>query len=451
LQLLKQRSYIDLIRGSALVVSTRILTLLLGVFTTIIVARWYGVEATGFVALVNSSAIIFGTFLVLGQDTYLIHEMAIQGSMREQARKSRLYRHSLLLVLFASSILALPVALVVKHYFLDPILSSSFIVVCILVVSLIARTIIVLTVNASRAIAPTKVFCAFILMPVVINLTVLVIWGKIDYRTTLVPTGALASGLLLTALVSSCYILHRLDNRVSTQNFASNSENNVEIFFCNILSQVKSGIPFFIASASTVIITEGNIIIAGFFLPTTDVGVYSVAYRIAFLSLFFLFSINMIAQQELAKRRFGDTNDLRLYARKVSGLIFFTSLPLVVSILFARDLLLETYFGADFANASSLIVILLIGHSVVALTGVTNPYFTMTGGQNSLAKITFFAACLSVIINIFLTPHLGLWSPAIATSSALIVINFTVLIKIRLRDGFWVCWLPSFGRLEKAL
>jgi O-antigen/teichoic acid export membrane protein len=82
LQLLKQRSYIDLIRGSALVVSTRILTLLLGVFTTIIVARWYGVEATGFVALVNSSAIIFGTFLVLGQDTYLIHEMAIQGSMR---------------------------------------------------------------------------------------------------------------------------------------------------------------------------------------------------------------------------------------------------------------------------------------------------------------------------------------------------------------------------------
>ena len=97
----------------------------------------------------------------------------------------------------------------------------------------------------------------------------------------------------------------------------------------------------------------------------------------------------MIAQQELAKRRFGDTNDLRLYARKVSGLIFFTSLPLVVSILFARDLLLETYFGADFANASSLIVILLIGNSVVALTGVTNPYFTMSGGQNSLAKITF--------------------------------------------------------------
>ena len=50
MQLLKQRNYIDLIRGSALVVSTRILTLLLGVFTTIIVARWYGVEATGLVS-----------------------------------------------------------------------------------------------------------------------------------------------------------------------------------------------------------------------------------------------------------------------------------------------------------------------------------------------------------------------------------------------------------------
>lgn len=442
------RPHRGLFRSFAYVFVTRILAIVFGFAVSIIVARWYGTVATGLVALVNSSTLVFGAFAVLGQNTYLVRELALHSPDGKDVRNRQLYQRSLTLVLVASFVFAGPVAFILVQSFPDPVWSSSSIAIGIVGLALVGRSFVEFTVNTSRALAPVPVFCAFLIMPFTLNLGIVSIWGSVANTAVLVPSAALAIGLSFAGLAAATDSMIRLRRRPAAPAVSPpppSSSNLVP----SIPVLLKSGLPFLIASSSTVLLTEGNIIAAGLFLPASDIGVYSIAHRTSNLAVFALTSVSLIAQPELARRRSGESGELRRYARQISDLIFWATVPIVAFLFLARDWLIGTAFGPDFERAPSLMVILLAGHAVAGLTGATNPYLTMTGGQTALAKMTFFAACLSIVLTMALTPHFGLWGPAIAASAALTMLNIATLVTIRLRDGFWLCRLPRFSLVGK--
>lgn len=439
-----------LVRASIWVFSARLLGVLLSFVVTIIVARWYGKEATGFVALINSSALVFGTAAAFGQGTYLIRELSKVSTTHHAVWKRQLYQRSLKLILIISLLLAVPTILALRQMFADPAWKTSTLAIGIVAVALVARAFVQLTVNTSRALAPMHVYAALLLLPPVVNLATVVIWGSLANTAILVPSAALAFATVAAGATALSYNLLKL-RRDSEAAAESTPQASSEEPLPSLLGLLKAGLPFLIATGSTVLLTEGNVVIAGFFLPASEIGVYSVAHRAAYLAAFALTSISLVSQPRFARLRTGNPDEIRRYGRHVSNLIFWVTVPLVVAFILVRHWLIETAFGPGFEGASTPLVILLFGHTVAALTGATNPYLSMTGGQYQLAKITIVAAGLSVALTMALTPLFGLYGPAIAVSAGLAFLNITTLVTIRLRDGFWLCWMPRSHRSVENL
>lgn len=429
-----------LLRSSVWVFGARVLVILLGFMVTVIVAQWYGAAATGFVALVNSSALVFGTFAVLGQNTFLVRELSHAGSNSVYGAKRALYLRSLFLVSLVAILGAGPVTFVLRHSFPDPVWTSSSAAIAIVGFALVGRTLVGFAVNSSRALIPAPMYCGLLVLPAALNLMIVGMWGIFSNKAVWVPSAALAIGFCLGGVAAIFISLGRL-SRTSVTEHPPQSPSVPPL-----PALVKLGAPFAIATLSTTLLTEGNIVMAGLFLPASEIGVYSVAHRTSVLASFALMSISLIAQPELARRRADDPHAMRCYARQVSDLIFWATLPIVALLFITRDWVIKTAFGPDFEQASMVLAVLLVGHAAAALTGATNPYLTMTGGQHTIARLTFCAACLSIILTAVLTPYLGLLGPAFATSAALTILNVATLVAIRLRDGFWLCWMPRFAR-----
>ncbi|MBK9638980.1 MAG: polysaccharide biosynthesis C-terminal domain-containing protein [Bacteroidetes bacterium] len=130
-------------------------------------------------------------------------------------------------------------------------------------------------------------------------------------------------------------------------------------------------------------------------------------------------------------------------------MLFYATLPFTLLICIFPDWILS-FFGSDFKQASTALIILSIGNFFSSITGSVGILLQMTGHQKSYNNIILCAAITSIILNIILVPRIGITGAAISSAIAKIIQNLAGSIYVYKKFGFLSIYLPGITRNNKS-
>ncbi len=289
----------------------------------------------------------------------------------------------------------------------------------------------------TRALSTPQAYALFLLVPVVLTLALVLLGGALFSPSILLPSAAAAIAVGGVGLYALKFNFLRLGLPPQSSAPAAVQEPSG-------VALMRLGAPFFISTVSAILVTEGNIVIAGVLIPAADLGVYAIAFKLSILAGFGLSTISLVVSPKLARlAATGLPEALRIYARQASGLVVAGSLPLLLGLAIGKDWLIISTFGHDFAQAGALLAILLTGQVMAIISGVSTPYLAMTGRQHLLAKIIGGAALTSCTFTLVLTPRFGATGSAMALAGGMTIWHLSTLLAVRFHDGFWLVSLPK--------
>jgi O-antigen/teichoic acid export membrane protein len=166
-----------------------------------------------------------------------------------------------------------------------------------------------------------------------------------------------------------------------------------------------------------------DILMVGYFLPSSDVGIYRSASQTALLLLIFLISFNNIFAPMIADIiSKGDRERMRQLFKTVTRWGFALSLPLFLVVgINAKNLL--RIFGSDFTEGWLPLIILAAGQLIHAAAGGVVYMLVMSGHQYQKLIGDFAIVVINLVLNIILIPRWGLTGAAVATSVSITAVN----------------------------
>ena len=191
------------------------------------------------------------------------------------------------------------------------------------------------------------------------------------------------------------------------------------------------------------IVTQGvlpwsPLLILGFSAPADDAGVYGAATRVALLVTFVLISVNTVVSPKFAELHAkGEIEALARIARRFALLVTLATSPILLTLIFAGDLVMGL-FGPEFARGGLALAILASGQAVNALTGSAGALLMMTGHERDIRNASLVAGALAITLSITLIPLYSIVGAAIATATAVAVMNIVSIAMIKKRLGIFV-------------
>ncbi len=210
---------------------------------------------------------------------------------------------------------------------------------------------------------------------------------------------------------------------------------------------IKSMLPFVFASGMQVFNREISVILLALIGGTTEAGLFRVAQRGAELIPFGLLAVNT-AIAPVISELFARNEKKRLQQMITKSTLAITAfaVPVAILLITGGKWLIPVVFGAEYAQAYLILVILCLGQLFNAFMGSVGLILNMCGHENTVAWGVTVAAAASLVMNLALIPMWGATGAAIATCGSLIVwnillgirlyqktgVNSTILVKIRL-------------------
>lgn len=210
-------------------------------------------------------------------------------------------------------------------------------------------------------------------------------------------------------------------------------------------------VPLMFAASMQVVFNKTDTLMLGYFGSMADVGVYSLALRIAMLASFARLAINMIAHPLIAEAYArGDRAQIQRIVSLSSAVATMYCLVVCTVALVAGGWLLGT-FGAEFRAGLVPLLILLVAEIVENVLCLVNPLLTMTEYQNVFLRTVAVAMLVNVGLNALLIPPYGVTGAAIATTVATVFWKMATgyLVVRRLRISLMPAGAPLLGQLVR--
>ncbi|NIS79390.1 MAG: oligosaccharide flippase family protein [Anaerolineales bacterium] len=207
-------------------------------------------------------------------------------------------------------------------------------------------------------------------------------------------------------------------------------------------------LPTWLAGAFTMFIIWVNRLLVGVFRPEADVGIYQASSQISLLFALILSAITYVFSPMIAnlfhRGKRHELQELFVISTKWG---LYLSLPVFIIVITAPRELLTVLFGQIYQVGAPILFILAIGQLVNVASGSVGWMLMMTGHHIKWFWTTTAMLISSVIINIILTPQIGLMGAATATSLAVCSLYIIGLVQVRRHLGFW----PYDKRYRKML
>lgn len=162
-----------------------------------------------------------------------------------------------------------------------------------------------------------------------------------------------------------------------------------------------------------------------------DVGIYRAAYQVPFVMAVFLRAANSIYAPVAADLyQKGEIERLSFILKATTRWVTYAIIPLFfLLVLLPKEIML--LFGKDYVESGYLVLIVLgFGQAVNCITGGVGYTLTMTGKQKIELINSIGLVLLSIILNWQLIPKFGALGAAIASATAMILINFIRVIEV---------------------
>jgi O-antigen/teichoic acid export membrane protein len=176
-------------------------------------------------------------------------------------------------------------------------------------------------------------------------------------------------------------------------------------------------------SAISTLNDQASTVLLGALSDAEEVGVFSVASRIAFLIPFLLLAAIPTLMPSIAELHTrGDADGLQRLVIRAARLVLFGSLPIVLGVVVLAEPLLRI-FGADFAAGATQLRILAIGQLVNVATGIPGTILIMVNAAGRVTRSVAVGATANVGLSIVLIPSFGATGAAVATATSVALTN----------------------------
>lgn len=432
--LISDQKFSEILTGSVYVLLARVSTAVIGMITIIIIARYYGAEITGILAMVDSFLFLTTIFTVMGINTSILRLIPEHIVKFSPTSAFNVYRKSQCFVIVVSvicgGIFFSTSGLIADFFFSKPHLSKFFSWAAFFVVFF---SIMTLNIQAVRGLKLIRTFAFIQLLPSISKLLIL-LFLTVFFFDPYNPIYALLASYGIVALISATIMQIEFKKRIAPNDIISDMplKDIISISFPMVMTATMS---FFTGQI--------GVFFLGIFRSETEVGYFSIAVKLATLTTFVLNAINSMAAPKFSELfHNGNMEELFYMAKKSTKLIFWTTTPVLISLIIFGKLILKFLFGPEFITAYSSMVFLVIGQFVNSLSGSTSYFMNMTGNHKEFRNIVMGAAAINVGISLILIPSFGIIGAACAGMICIIFWNIGTLIFIKLKYCQSIGYIP---------
>jgi O-antigen/teichoic acid export membrane protein len=183
------------------------------------------------------------------------------------------------------------------------------------------------------------------------------------------------------------------------------------------------------------LVQQFDVVIAAMYLPAEETGAYFAAQKTASLLTLFLIAGNLVGAPMISA--YYHASDIPGLKRLCGLLSFGIAVPTLLGfgflVLFGGWLL--GLFGATFASAYPILLILAAAATFDALAGPTAYFLQMSGRESAYLKIMTLAYVFVLLLQCVLAPLWGAAGIAIPTAIGVVVWNAAAVIMLRRQTG----------------
>ena len=428
------KKFSEIFTGSVWALGARVISTIFAMVTSIIIARFFGPEMVGIVALINSFLLLVTIFTVMGTGTSILRLIPEHIVKFSYSSAFRLYRKTQFIVIFVSmltgTLFYLSADIIASKLFSKPHLSFYFAIASTFVAF---KSIMLLNTQAVRGLKLIKVFALMQLLPQCLNFILLISLYLVSESRN-IPVYALLCSFALTGTIG--WIIMELA-------FKSKIQPKENVHSMPIMEILSISLPMLMASAMGFIIGQTGIIMLGIFRSEAEVGYYSVAFKLASLTSFVLTAINTMAAPKFSELfNSGKLEELFYVAKKSAKFIFWTTSPILFCLVILGKPILFMLFGENFVISYNALVFLVFGQFLNSISGSTNTFMNMTGCQNQFMNIMAVTALINLLSNFVLIPNLGFIGAAISSLISMAFWNIVALAYIKIQNGKSTGYFP---------
>jgi len=376
--------------------ATRLLMIVNSVAAGVIVARWLGAQGVGELAVINvavTTIVQLGSFGLPSSNTYFI--------AKDNAHLRTATVNSLLFALLVGSVLALGLCVIASLWpsWFDLVPPR---LIRIAAISIPFQLVTLIGLNILLAVGKLREFNlldlaaqSFVLVNAVL---VLVLFGQ---RLDALVTWNTATSVLVTVVTASLLVF--------TGRRVLDSRWRADVAL--LRRMITYGLKFHISVLAGAIIFRADLLVVNHFRGPAEAGVYSVATQFSLLLMLLpgviatLLFPRVTAEQDAR----GETTSL---VTRHTALIMLVCCLATVPVSF----LLPLVYGRAFADATTLLLILLPGVYLVGLESVLVQHFNALGLPRRIPVYWLVTLVINLVLVFGLVPRLGARGAAIAST-----------------------------------
>lgn len=433
--LLSDKKFSEILTGSVWALGARVIATGLGLTISVVVARFYGADMIGIIAMIQAFMMFATIITVMGTNTSILRLIPEHVSKYSVTSAFKVYRKTqyfvVALSLLASVGLYFLSDFIAGKIFGKPHLSFYFLLATWVVVF---RSLIDLNSQAVRGLRMVKLYSVMQVLPGISILVSFIILTLLQVGRNC-PVYAYMTGWVVTAIMGFWIMDFVFRQRMSA---------NDVVHFMSLREILIVSAPMLMTTSMQFVIGQTGVVLLAIFRSDAEVGYYSVAVRLATLTSFVLQAINTIAAPKFAELYHkGALDELFHVAKKSSRLIFWTTTPILLVVLTFGVPILGGIFGREFTVAYPALVLLALGQFVNCISGSCGYFMNMTGHQIAFRNVMLIAATLNAGLSIILIPDFGIIGASVAGMLSLCFWNIYLIFYIKAKFGRSIIYLPN--------
>ncbi|MBN2896746.1 MAG: flippase [Campylobacterales bacterium] len=429
----------EILTGSAVTFVLKMSGMLLGYIVVLMVSRMYGAEGVGFYSLSVSVLTFLAMVSALGMNVSILRYVGQFNKADEAHKLKLLYRYALQLSLPVSLVMSALLfwfAEAIATYVFDNATYTQALRFVALMVPFF--TLQEISVEFIRGLKKLKVseYLRSVNRPL-FNIVLLGACAYVAFSDIMAPLYTLGVGIVAGGVIAYMYIRKHLRHIADSP---SEGFNKREL--------LNTSAPMMVTTLASYLMGNISLVLLEVYATTEEVGIFSVAFKIASLISLTLMVVNTISAPKFAELYWGQKHkELQQILDQSSKLIFFSAATLSFLILVFNKHILAL-FGAQFVEGSMVLGLLIIGEIINAASGSVGVFLNMSGHQSVLRNIFCIALFVSALIQIVFIPMYGIMAAATAAMIGMIIVNLIPAIYILRKLNFRTYYSPFKWRTK---
>lgn len=317
-------------------------------------------------------------------------------------------------VVFSTVIITITITvilLIVKYIF------ELNIYVIIIIISTFSNVMFQIYLNYYRVIENVKTFSTYKLLAAIGNLGLFYIFLIIVKKELFIYT---VVAMYLPMLFFIIYETFKSKKYIKIKKFSKSFIND----------SLKYGIPLSGVGILILVLSSSDRYLIAYFLDETNVGYYSMGYKMAELVFINLSMLLMVILFPLLIKTFDEKGRIET-ENKINNLLnvhFFIMVPILFCYFLFSKLLIQIVFP-KYLGAEQIMPLVAVGAFFYVTSFYTNKAFELSKQTKSMFILLFISAVINVLLNILLIPKIGINAAGYSTVIAyLLYLIFSLII-----------------------